>query len=933
MKTSGTNIKGIFMTLMLMIFSASLSAQTYSKAAWFNSSIGSYIESPGFAHPGGQQLTVSAWVMSDSIVGVSTNPHATIITLSNKFYDSNLGVFWLQLDSTGNYFEFVVQTTNQKKKIKSITQIENKKWYFLAGVYTGEDIRFFVDGELEAVCPLEGYLNLSQDPYTLQFGRWGHPSDNYRLFSGAIDDVSIWSRALEEWEIYQLIVYPYSILSGDNSPFGADNLLGFWNFDSQNESNYNLTGLSGPEVFGSCVTLSYDVPMYESIFQVNEDGENPFSGKIRSGQVIIQLNNGNATIHLPIGNHLIEILDLNDHIVKSETISICCSGNSFHFIINEPPTVFYSTGATDAFLPSSWNSKRDGSGVSPENIHNAPLKLIVQSGHTITPSNLMSFEGSLTIEENAVFSTACFNHLINNVNLLNGGSFIVDEHCSSLSGIQSLRTEYNSHLTFHAIPNDIQHITPTGILTIDLKNETDTFRMNRDLTLNSLYLVKGYFNIAGNNLTIQNKIHFNKKENNRYLLTPDHSHLIISGSSSIPIELFDIKIEKLTVCREGGITLKGNMYADTIVLLNGKINVCQNNRITIPIGGEIIGGNNFSYINGKLTRQSNTTDANVMPVLFFPIGDNNKYRPVVFQAIQKESAISNFSLEYFSGLHPNTSMLPDDIEYLNQQRYLSFSCENKTKISHASIKISYGIDDNIINPEDITLARFDGQKWINIGGEATDGHVGYIETLLHEIPEGDIVIANSFPKNDPLPVELISFKAFHEDGSNLITWSTASETNNKGFTIEKCVDNLCYSPVAFIQGAGTTSGQNDYSYWDKSIDGKVNGLYYRLIQTDWDGTQTIYPPVFVSTENQNKFNLEKVFFNASNELEIWMKIHKGQAAQIQVLSIEGRTLSLDEQYLNQGLTILKYPGNNLPIIVIINFIIDGKSIKSIKVAR
>ncbi|NLF42385.1 MAG: hypothetical protein GX587_06800, partial [Bacteroidales bacterium] len=114
MKTSAINIKRIFMTMLLIVLSTSLSAQTYSKAAWFNSTSGSYIEIPGFSNPGGQQLTVSTWVRSDSIIGVSTNPHANIITLSNKQYDSNLGVFWLQLDSTGNYFEFVVQTMNQK---------------------------------------------------------------------------------------------------------------------------------------------------------------------------------------------------------------------------------------------------------------------------------------------------------------------------------------------------------------------------------------------------------------------------------------------------------------------------------------------------------------------------------------------------------------------------------------------------------------------------------------------------------------------------------------------------------------------------------------------------------------------------------------------------------------------------------------------------
>ncbi|NLF44392.1 MAG: hypothetical protein GX587_17005, partial [Bacteroidales bacterium] len=234
---------------------------------------------------------------------------------------------------------------------------------------------------------------------------------------------------------------------------------------------------------------------------------------------------------------------------------------------------------------------------------------------------------------------------------------------------------------------------------------------------------------------------------------------------------------------------------------------------------------------------------------------------------------------------------------------------------------------------EITLARFDGQKWINIGGEASDAHIGTIETILHELPKGDIVIANSFPKNDPLPVELISFKAVHKEGFNLITWSTASETNNKGFTIEKSNDGHFFFPLAFIQGAGSTSNQENYSYLDKSIEGTEEGFYYRLIQTDWDGAQTTFPPVYLSAIPLNDFKPEKVFFNASGELEIWMLAKEENNTQIHVLSIEGRTLISEKQQLNQGLTIFKYPGYNLPDIVIVNFISHGKSIEGHKVAK
>ncbi|MDQ3020768.1 MAG: S8 family peptidase [Bacteroidota bacterium] len=100
-----------------------------------------------------------------------------------------------------------------------------------------------------------------------------------------------------------------------------------------------------------------------------------------------------------------------------------------------------------------------------------------------------------------------------------------------------------------------------------------------------------------------------------------------------------------------------------------------------------------------------------------------------------------------------------------------------------------------------------------------------------------------------LPVELASFTSIVNRRDVTLNWTTASERNNSGFDIERSIVNpqvSGWSKVGFVQGNGTTSSQNSYSFVDRGLNsGKYN---YRLKQVDFNG------------------NFE--YFNLSNEVGI-----------------------------------------------------------------
>jgi len=89
-----------------------------------------------------------------------------------------------------------------------------------------------------------------------------------------------------------------------------------------------------------------------------------------------------------------------------------------------------------------------------------------------------------------------------------------------------------------------------------------------------------------------------------------------------------------------------------------------------------------------------------------------------------------------------------------------------------------------------------------------------------------------------VPVELTSFAANLNDESILLTWETATETNNKGFFVERkssfAQTENEWNEIGFIEGYGTTSEIHEYSFVDNA---PLFGVQqYRLKQVDYDGS-------------------------------------------------------------------------------------------------
>ena len=112
-----------------------------------------------------------------------------------------------------------------------------------------------------------------------------------------------------------------------------------------------------------------------------------------------------------------------------------------------------------------------------------------------------------------------------------------------------------------------------------------------------------------------------------------------------------------------------------------------------------------------------------------------------------------------------------------------------------------------------------------------------------------------------VPVELVSFTATITGNSVNLTWQTATETNNRGFDIEK-LSGTIWVKTGFVSGKGTTTAVSNYLFTDK-----VNGsgqISYRLKQYDFSGKISYSKVVEVNYDGPSTYSLSQNYPNPFN---------------------------------------------------------------------
>ena len=163
-----------------------------------------------------------------------------------------------------------------------------------------------------------------------------------------------------------------------------------------------------------------------------------------------------------------------------------------------------------------------------------------------------------------------------------------------------------------------------------------------------------------------------------------------------------------------------------------------------------------------------------------------------------------------------------------------------------------------------------------------------------------------------IPVELASFTATSNENSVTLNWSTATETNNSGFSVErKTSRDESWIEIGFVPGSGTTTERMSYSYIDENLN--MGNYSYRLKQIDYDGKTEYSNAILVEVAAPDKYVLLQNYPNPFNpSTTIGFSIPQTSNVSIDIFNVVGeRVASLVNQTLEAGYHSVDFNASNL----------------------
>ncbi len=159
-------------------------------------------------------------------------------------------------------------------------------------------------------------------------------------------------------------------------------------------------------------------------------------------------------------------------------------------------------------------------------------------------------------------------------------------------------------------------------------------------------------------------------------------------------------------------------------------------------------------------------------------------------------------------------------------------------------------------------------------------------------------------KENPLPVELLSFTAHRSNNKVELRWSTASEINNALFTLERCTHSRIPEAIGWVAGGGYSSHILNYLFVDQ--DPPQQPCFYRLKQTDHDGNQKYSP--WIAVEQQPIAGTLQVTVCQEHDTG-WLQVISTLYGSVEVILSDamGRIFSRNTYETNPGIPDLQIP--------------------------
>lgn len=291
----------------------------------------------------------------------------------------------------------------------------------------------------------------------------------------------------------------------------------------------------------------------------------------------------------------------------------------------------------------------------------------------------------------------------------------------------------------------------------------------------------------------------------------------------------------------GDVLLASPVYIRTVLnLSSGLIRNSASTLLTLLHNSSAINASDASFVTGPIKKIGNSN-------FIFPVGKGTVLRPCSLSNISGIST-SAFTAEYFQG-NPRAlfgEAVESTLDHVSACEY--WMIDRSVGSANATVTLSWREPGScgVTELSSLRVARWNGSNWLDRGngGEVGTLMSGYIPTAAIQTAFSPWTLA-SINSENPLPITLLNFDAQAAGAVVDLFWATASEMNNEHFTVERSADGYTFLPLLRVPGAGYSTVKLEYSAVDEA---PLQGLsYYRLRQTDYDGTSTLSNVVSVRT--------------------------------------------------------------------------------------
>ncbi|MDF2436983.1 MAG: hypothetical protein K0Q95_1359 [Bacteroidota bacterium] len=331
-----------------------------------------------------------------------------------------------------------------------------------------------------------------------------------------------------------------------------------------------------------------------------------------------------------------------------------------------------------------------------------------------------------------------------------------------------------------------------------------------------------------------------------------------------------LTINNSTALATAGVSLSQSMSISnggSLYLTAGRLITTSTNLITIDTGAVIspTGGSALSFVDGPISKIGFTLGTEFI----FPTGDTAKWARIGFIPSATNTALA-FTAEYFKR-DPHTYADPSSFadSTLNRPNikvlsYKEYWYLNRTAgVTNGQVKLYWedatfsGISSALSSDLRVAHYRAAGPKWYAEGTSplVTAGSIQSNATITTFSSTYPYFTFGAPGASNPLPIELTVFDGKATTNGNLINWSTASETNNDHFELERGNNVYSFEKIASIDGSGNSTSMLNYNYMDKYPERTIN--YYRLKQIDYNG-EFSYSEIISIDNNQ----MAETFVNA-----------------------------------------------------------------------